>query len=116
MKKTDKIPSREQGMSEKVKYCQKVVRAGNKLKLGFLGVGEWVAMLKKKKKNTMVREGLIQKMTFDLCSERREDCKFCRYTAKKHARKRKQHVHGAQGVSSLGFSKTSKEVSAAGAS
>ena len=31
MKKTDKIPSREQGMSEKVKYCQKVVRAGNKL-------------------------------------------------------------------------------------
>ena len=51
MKKTDKIPSREQGMSEKVKYCQKVVRAGNKLKLGFLGVGEWVAMLKKKKNN-----------------------------------------------------------------
>lgn len=63
----------------------------------------------------MVREGLIQKMTFDMCPERREDRKFCRYTAKKHARKRKQHVHGPQGISSLGFSKTSKEVSAAGA-
>lgn len=69
----------------------------------------------KKKKKKMVREGLIQKMTFDMCPERREDRKFCRYTAKKHARKKKQHVHGAQGISSLGFSKTSKEVSAAGA-
>lgn len=38
-------------MSEKVKYCQKMVRAGNKLKLGFLGVEEWVAVLKKEKKN-----------------------------------------------------------------
>ena len=37
-------------MSEKVKYCQKMVRAGNKLKLGFLGVEEWVAVFKKKKK------------------------------------------------------------------
>lgn len=48
----------------------------------------------KKKKKKMVREGLIQKMTFDMCPERREDRKFCRYTVKKHARKRKQHVHG----------------------
>lgn len=72
--------------------------------------------VKNKNQKTMVRKGLIQKMTFDLCPERREDCKFCRYTAKKHARKRKQHVHGAQGISSLGFSKTSKEISAAGAS
>ena len=69
----------------------------------------------KKKKKKMVREGLIQKMTFDMCPERREDCKFCRYTVKKHDGKRKQPVHGAQGISSLGFSKTSKEVSAAGA-
>ena len=86
MNKTDKIPSREEGMSEKVKYCQKMVRAGNKLKLGFLGVEEWVAEFKKKKKK-MVREGLIQKMTFDLCPERREDCKFCRYTVKKSCQK-----------------------------